>query len=137
VKHIQEISAQNFRESADARNLSMNPIAVPVDTVLLRQGELDEYTKLRQLLEERGIDIFEGALATFFDDDVDTWFGIWVSVDGVANEFQIRRGKGDLSSSLESATLFGWTEWTENSNQALQDAVTKARKYLRNGPSGI
>jgi hypothetical protein len=54
----------------------MDTNEAPIDTVLLREGVIEEYVKLRQLLEDRGIDIFEGALATYFDDDVDTWFGI-------------------------------------------------------------
>jgi hypothetical protein len=113
----------------------MDTNEAPIDTVLLREGEIDEYAKLRQLLEERGVDIFEGALATYFDDDVDTWFGIWVDRDGVAYEFQVRRGRGDLTNSMKSATLHGWTEFLENGHgRSLQDAVAKAREYLREGP---
>jgi hypothetical protein len=112
----------------------MSTNEAPIDTVLLRKGETDEYQRLRELLEGRGIDIFEGALATFFDDDGNTWFGIWVSFDGVAYEFQVRRGKGDLSSSLKSAVLYGWTEYSETSEDwRLQDAVTKARQFLHDG----
>jgi hypothetical protein len=117
----------------DRTTRSIGRTDTPIDTVLLRKGEIDEYAKLRQLLEERGIDIFKGSLATFFDDDVDTWFGIWVSRDGIAYEFQVRRGKGDLESSLKSATLYGWTEFVESSrDRRLQDAVIKARRFLRN-----
>ena len=107
----------------------------PIDTVLLRNGEVDEYAKLGQLLEERGIDIFEGALATFFDDDVNTWFGIWVFPDGVAFKFQVRRGKGDLMNSLKSATLYGWTKLSGDAHErSFQEAVTKAQEFLRDGP---
>lgn len=103
----------------------------PIDTILLRNGEIDEYVKLGQLLEERGIDIFQGALATFFEDDGDSWFGIWVSRDGVAHEFQVHRGKGDLENSLKSATLYGWTEFSGAAHgRNIQEAVIMAQQFL-------
>ncbi len=85
-----------------------------VNTRLLR-GDPDAFwTRLRELLAQRGVDPGRSALAISFPDDSNLEFGIVVSEEGEVYEFDFTYGRrGDLQEQTRTGTLTAWDRMTD------------------------
>src|SRR3954463_11892375 len=96
-------------------------------TLLLRESDEPLFVRLRELLDDRGIDVGRSALARIFPDDADMEFGVIVTPDRRVYEFDLHYGKGDLATQVATATITDWrdrTEWWEStpSRSDIEDA---------------
>jgi hypothetical protein len=79
----------------------------------MRSDESPLWSRLRELLRERGFDPNQVALATLFPDDTNMEFGILVTRDEHVYEFDLIYGKGDLNHQAASAFITDWRDRTE------------------------
>jgi hypothetical protein len=97
-------------------------------TRLLRKSDDPLYVRLRNLLNERGINVESSALAAFFPDDGNVEFGVLVTQDRHVYEFDLHYGKGDLSAQVRTATITDWrdcsTRWAMTPSKGdVEDAL--------------
>ena len=96
-------------------------------TSSLRAGDDELFPRLRQLLEERGIEPATTVLVEMFSDDREFEYGIVVTADGGVFQF----GLDCMGRSRESAELIEWIDWTRTYHlAAFRGHVDVALSYL-------
>ena len=100
-----------------------------LSTHLLRTDEGPLWSRLRKLLDERGLDPNSVALADLLPDDTDMEFGIIVTPEGDVYEFDLVYGNGDLEEQAASATIADWRDvtawWRDAPHRAEIDAALR------------
>jgi hypothetical protein len=94
------------------------PDAAELSTNLLRNDPGPLWSRLRELLVERGLDPKVVALAQLFPDDTDMEFGIVVTPGREVFTFDLRYGDGDLIRQAASSYISEWrilTDWWRDS----------------------
>jgi hypothetical protein len=79
----------------------------------MRSDEGPVWTRLRELLRERGVQPSEVVLADLFPADTDMEFGVVLTSDGRDYEFDLVHGRGDLREQAASAVIADWRDGTE------------------------
>ena len=81
-----------------------------VNTTLFRESPDPFWTRLRAVVQERGVDPLTSALATCFPDDSSLEFGIVVTPDGDVFEFEFEYL---ATGNVASGTLARWDRMTD------------------------
>jgi hypothetical protein len=81
-------------------------------TRLMRNDPDRLWSRLRDLLRERGLDPNVVVLAQFFPDDTNLEFGIIVTPGHGVYTFDLRYGSGDLKQQAETAYFSDWRDLT-------------------------
>jgi hypothetical protein len=81
-----------------------------LSTDLLRAGVEPTWVRLRELLQEKGLDPSAVVLAEMYPDDPGMEFGIVVAPGGAVYEFDFIYGKGDLQTQAATATIWNWRD---------------------------
>lgn len=95
----------------------------------LRASEADLFPRLRQLLEERGVDPGSSVLVEMFSDAREFEYGIVVTREGDVFQF----GLDCMGRQPDSAELIEWIDWTRTYRYAAFSEQVEAAKSLLSG----
>lgn len=126
-------SDETARRERESRQHKLDLMAANENTVALRSSTQPRWQRLRQRLEEEGIDPEDAAIPDRHTEDTALEFGIVVAKDGRAFsfEFDFLRDEKGLELEYEDARVTAWEELNEHRRQIYQREVALGQQVLK------